>query len=436
MADRHARTVLMLQGPPCRFWRELGDGFRAAGVRVIHVGVCLADVALWRRPDLRLYRGGLAAWPGWLERLIRLEGVDDILYYADRQPYHAAAIEVARRLGRRAWAIENGYLRPDWITMEPEAMGAFSRFPRSPREIRRLAGAAPPPDLRPRHRHSFAREASSEVVFHLLMTAGRPLFPRYVTGKHYPPVLDYLSWLRKWAAGSGALPAETALRARGPFFLLAMQLQSDYQIRASSPYRCLSEMIRETLASFARHAPRESRLVVKLHPMDNGWERWPRRIRAAAAAEGVAARVQVIEGGALDELLARARGLVTVNSTTGLQAMRLGCPVIALGDAVYDVPGLTSGQGLDRFWRAPEPADPELLATYLAALSGWIQVRGSFYDPAGRRAAISEIVRRLGEADAYWRLHRPLTELGTCRRARRAAGDAPDAAVAAAPGRV
>jgi capsular polysaccharide export protein len=57
-------------------------------------------------------------------------------------------------------------------------------------------------------------------------------------------------------------------------------------------------------------------------------------------------------------VLAPAAGVVTVNSTAGLQALREGKPVVALGRALYDMPGLTF-QGarplLDRGRRRPTP---------------------------------------------------------------------------------
>lgn len=396
-------TVLMLQGPPCRFWRELGAGLRADGRRVLHVGFCLADWASWRGPGRRLYRGRFGRWPGWLAHLVASEGVSDILYYADGLPYHRAAAAVARAAGIRAWVIENGYLRPDWLTLEPEGMGAASRFPRDPAAIRRLAAGRPAPDLAPRHCHGFAREAAAEVLFHAAMTLGRPLFPFYVSDKHYPPALDYLSWLGKWAFGRRARRA-AARPPREPYWLLALQLQSDYQIRISSPFRCLSEMLERAIGSFARRAPSGGSLVVKLHPMDNGWERWPSRIARIARAHGVGARVSAIDGGALEPLILGARGVVTVNSTVGLHALRLGRPVIALGHAVYDIPGLAHQGGLDSFWTGARAPDPELFEALASALAATIQVRGSFYEPAGRRAAIAEIVRRLGEAGRVWRL--------------------------------
>ncbi len=59
--------------------------------------------------------------------------------------------------------------------------------------------------------------------------------------------------------------------------------------------------------------------------------------------------VTFLEGGVSDRLLARAAGVVTVNSTVGLAALRAGVPVKPLGDAVYDVPGLTHSGDIARF---------------------------------------------------------------------------------------
>ena len=46
-------------------------------------------------------------------------------------------------------------------------------------------------------------------------------------------------------------------------------------------------------------------------------------------------------------------GAVTVNSTAGLGAIEMGLPTIVLGEAIYDMPGLTHQSALDAFWTAP-----------------------------------------------------------------------------------
>ena len=405
-AGQGKRCILMLQGHPSPFWGQLYDGLVADGHRVLKVHFCLADLVYWGRRPATTYRGRYGRWQDWVTKFLVSEGVTDVLYYADRLPYHADALTAAQALGLRAWAIEFGYLRPDWITMEPEAMGARSTFPRDRAAIEALAQDIAPPDLVTRHPHGFATEAFHEVTFSLLQSFGRPLFPAYNADKMYWPVIDYLSWLtelakeRRYKRESDRIQG-MALAGEVEFNLVAMQIQADYQIRASSPYGHLSEFLNEVFRSFARSAPSDRHLVVKLHPLDNGLERWFRRIPALARQSGIEDRVHVIKGGDLLRLLRRSKGVVLVNSTVGIHAMREGVPTYVAGSAVFDLPGLSHQGGLDTFWTAPDVVDGDYFDTFQRALSR-IQVKGSFYNPEGRVAAIREIRGRFAP-DPDWR---------------------------------
>ncbi|MEL6478362.1 MAG: capsular biosynthesis protein [Pseudomonadota bacterium] len=399
-------SVLFLQGPPTAFWPELATAFEAAGHRVSKVHFCLGDRMFWPRRGARDYRGALEAFERWLDALCTEQEVTDILYYADRHPYHIIAARIAERRGLRAWAVENGYLRPDWLTLEPFAMGRNSRFPSAPDEILRLAEGGVTPDWTPRYRHGFLREAASDMAFNLARIAGWPLYPRYRSDVYYPALLDYLCWvpssLRKWRRRRACEAVEARCAEGLDFTLLAMQLQSDYQIRASSDYGHLSEMLEEVIASLASHAPDGRHLVVKSHPLDSGWENWPHVLAEIARSYGVADRVHWLDGGDLAALIDRAAGVLTVNSTVGLHALRQHRPVLCLGSAVYDIPGLTHQTGLDSFWTQPSGVDVDLLEALLIALERRIQVRGSFYDPDGRKAAQTAIVNRLEQPEVYW----------------------------------
>ena len=75
-------------------------------------------------------------------------------------------------------------------------------------------------------------------------------------------------------------------------------------------------------------------------------------------------RVRYIHDQHLPTLLRHARGVVTVNSTTGLQALFHETPVITLGESVYDVEGLVFGGELDDFWRQPGQVDTRLFQAF------------------------------------------------------------------------
>lgn len=394
MSTATPRVFLFLQGHPSLFWRNLAKGLEAQGHRVLKVNFSTADWLFWARPGAVNFKSRFSKWEPWLEDYLQNRGVTDIFYYADQLPYHVTAKDLAKKLGLNSWAIEFGYLRPDWLTMEPEAMGAGSTFSRDPEVLRQIAADLPEPDTEVRFPHAFGQEAFFEVSFNLIQTFGRPFFPFYRSDEYYWPVFDYLYWLRELAREPGykrgVVKAAEAIGA-APYNLVAMQLQPDYQIRGSSPYDHLSEFLDQVISSFKAHAPPERHLLIKLHPFDNGMENWPRWIDKLAG--GVRERVHLIRGGNLGDLLRGSSGAIYVNSTVGLHAIQYHVPSIALGSAVFDVPGLTHQRGLDSFWGDPDPVDARFVETYLRALSS-IQIKGSFFSKEGQDSAIREIAAR------------------------------------------
>jgi capsular polysaccharide export protein len=283
--------------------------------------------------------------------------------------------------------------------MEPEGMGARSTFPKDPETIRAMAAGVEAPNMVNLYPHGFATEAFNEVSFHLLQAYGRPFYPFYNSDKVYWPAIDYLSWLgelmldrpRKRAAAGLQSQVESGALS---YNLIAMQIQADYQIRCSSPYAHLSDFLEEVFKSFAQAAPASRHLIVKLHPLDNGLERWFSQIPKLAREAGIESRVHVIRGGDLGAFLRHSNGVVLVNSTVGLHALRLGVPTYAAGDAVFDVEGLTHLGPLDSFWTDPQSVDLGFFAEFERAIKT-IQIKGSFYNYEGRMAAIGGIRDRL-----------------------------------------
>ncbi|MEM7696000.1 MAG: capsular biosynthesis protein [Pseudomonadota bacterium] len=396
--ETNARRVLLLEGPTTPFFKILANAFAAHGVPVSAVTLNLGD-RLRGPKGARPYRGRLENFGDWLAAHVAREGITDILYYADRVPYHRIAARVAGDAGILAYAIENGYLRPDWVTLEPFGMGAFSRFPTDPDAIR-AAGDAPAPDRTVRHAHPFHTEAIAEVTYVLTRLAGRIAYPHFVLDRRYHPFVEYYGWIRQLITeghrGKAADAGVAALTAgERPFFLLPLQLADDYQIRHNSRFRRFQTFLEEVLTSFADHAPADAALAVKTHPLDHGLRAWPAVIRALAAERGIADRVIILEGGDLGALLAHTRGCVLINSTVGLTALRAGVPLHVAGAAVYDCVGLVDRQPLDTFWTAPSAPDAELFDAFERALARFTQVKGSLYEPQGMRRAAGEIAARV-----------------------------------------
>jgi capsular polysaccharide export protein len=131
------------------------------------------------------------------------------------------------------------------------------------------------------------------------------------------------------------------------------------------------------------------RLVVKEHPLDNGVRNWWQETADMAELFGVADRVHYLPWGDIVPVTERARGVVTINSTSGTLALAIGVPVVALGHAVYDIPDITFQGGVDAFWQSPIAPDPETFAAFRRVLVEQCLIPGGFFS----EEALDKVVR-------------------------------------------
>jgi capsular polysaccharide export protein len=397
------RQFLFLQGPISPYFAEVAAGLAALGHGVHRINLHLGDRLCWRAcraaPASVDFTGRGEDWPAFIAGFLDRHGITDVILLGEQRALHKDAAQAARARGATVTVTDFGYFRPDWITLERDGMGGDSRFPRDPATIRALAAGLPPADLTARLRDPFWRLATWDVAYHLATMLPWP-FPHYRSHQLHHPLATYAGMARRLLLRGRERAEGTRIveRLEGqPFWVFAMQMETDFSIRAYSRYPDMDTPVAEAVRSFARHAPSDGHLLIKVHPLDPCLKRWSRRLPAIAEAAGVGRRVHVAHHGPLDRMLGGSRGMVTVNSTVGLRAIVLGCPTKALGRAVWDVEGLTHQGPLDRFWTEGTPPEPALRADFLAALQATTQLRGVFYAPEGRAMAVAETVRRLHE---------------------------------------
>lgn len=393
-------NLLFLQSHPSFFARDLGKELRLRGHGVGHIALNPGEWFLWRGMGSVSYRGSLGGWEGWLDRHVQRHAITHLVYFADRHPYHRSAHRVALRHGITPVSYEFGYLRPDWIVMERGGQSVFSHFPDNLDVIRARAADMTQPDLVPQFSHPHWQEAVAEVAYHLGNVLAKLMFPRYDDDRTRHPIQEYLSYIprNRRARRNASLAREIVaahIQSDAPFFLVALQMEGDYQIRANSRFAGLGDFLNEVVKSFATKSPSGTRLLIKLHPMDNGLTDWRGVTEGLAQQHGVTDRVAFLDGGDLAALLSAAAGCVVVNSTVGLHALQAGCPVKCLGIATYDIIGLTDQMPLDDFWSSPFCPDPADVSALVRLMAAAIHVQGDFFSAQGRSAAIAEAVRLL-----------------------------------------
>lgn len=392
------RSFLFVQGPISTFFDRLGRALIARGHHVHRINLHLGDRLFWRLPASH-YRGRFEDWRVFVGDFLDRHQITDVVLHGDRRPYHIVAAEEARARGIAVIATDLGYVRPDWITLEYDGMTTYSRFPRDPAAIRALAASLPEPGLEPRFHTPFWLIAVLDVLYNLGLVFGRPLYPGYRYHSIWHPFVEYAGWL--WSrpktlfTGRATREAKRRLQAcPGSYFLVPLQISTDFQIRAHSPFGDVREAVCAIIASFAASGSAR-KLVFVVHPLDNGLIGWSRIVARLAREHGVAGQVDLLPGGTPVELLCHAAGVVTINSTVGVTALHHGIPVKALGNAIFNIPGLTCQSSLDAFWHEPPVPDPTLMAAFLRALVGTTQVKGGYYQRASQDCAIAGFVERL-----------------------------------------
>ena len=394
------RSFLFLQGLATHFFVRLGDALAARGHAVHRVNLNPGDRLFWRRPNVTDFTGRPEDWTGFLSAMMDAQGVTDLVMFSDCRPLHIAALEVARERGATAWVLEEAYLRPGYITLEQGGVNANSPLPRDPAAILALARGLPPAAPETRSAGSFLRRATDDVRYNTANLLLRRRFPHWRTHRQWNPFHEYAGWvargaLRPWRRAAARRRLAEVEAWPGPVFVLPLQLEGDYQLRLHSPFASLRDAIALIVASFAAHAPRDALLAVKGHPLDNGLTSWGDVALREARRAGVADRVAWLPELPFGPVLAPARGVVTVNSTAGLQSLREGKAVVVLGRALYDMPGLTFQGGLDRFWTEGAPPDMALVDALRRVMAAHALIRGGFFDEAGINEAVRNAVARI-----------------------------------------
>lgn len=396
-ANVERRSFLFLQGPPGPLLHQLAQTMRTRDIAVERINICAGDCADWPEPATN-FRGRFRDWPVFFDNFLRKHRITDILLFGDCRPYHVSARRIADLRGIRTYVLEEGYLRPHWLTLELDGVNGYSRLRRDPHWFLEQALLLPPEEDLPPVTASFRRRVRDSAKHYIAVHLKAFTFPHYRTHRPQVPLLEAIGWGRKYLSGaSRAQAAEKVLRKLEgeAFFLLPLQLSGDYQIRNHSPFPDMPAAVAFVMESFAAHAPADAHLLFKAHPLDCSFFSWGRFIRRRARRLGIDSRVHFVDGGDLDELARKTSGMICVNSTSGTLALAANTPVCTLGDAIYDIPGLTFQGHLDDFWTDPTPPEPGLYRAFRRVLVDRCLVRGGLASESAVETLVQSMADKL-----------------------------------------
>lgn len=377
-----ARHVLLLQGPVGPFFDRLTTRLQRHGATVQRVAFHPGDVADSRVVRPLTFRLPPALWRSYLDGLLTTGRIDTIVLFGQSRAHHVTAIELARQRGVAVVVMEEGYVRPGYATLELDGVNSLSttlaRFCRDQHGSRAAPGFPAPA------RHAFRDMALHACRHYWQLHWGRPLHPDY---QHHRPTSIWLHsrlWLTTWLRQLGRrLPDQRLVQRLGAtrYFLVPLQDDTDPQVTRHSGFNGMAELIEGVLGSFAAHAAADDRLVFRQHPIGRDGRRHEALVRELIRGTPLAHRVHFLVEGHTPTLVARAAGVVVVNSTVGLQAIMQGKPLMVLGHALYRQPGLCFAGPLDAFWTDGQTPDRARCTQFVEELIALTQVPWHLYAP-------------------------------------------------------
>lgn len=377
------KKYLLLQGPMGPFFSDLAQWLESLGREAVNVVFNGGDRVYSRKREYRLYQQTPKEFPTWLKATWQDYDFDTIVCFGDCRPLHQAAKRWAQAKGIRFLAFEEGYLRPHYITLEQNGVNAYSGLPRDAEFYRSLPEMTMPEveQLKP----SGWQRVRHAAVYYLAGWRYRHDFPKYRHHKSFSPWYEARCWTR--AAWRKKLYAfrqrhvlqqlQTSLDQR--YYLTILQVYNDSQIRNHSPYQDVRDYINEVMHSFAKKAPSAEYLVIKHHPMDRGHRLYGPLIRQLGKKYGIADRVIYVHDLPMPELLTHAKAVVTINSTAGLSALIHNKPLKVMGNALYDIKGITYQGHLNQFWQSGFKPDAKLFKQFRLYLLSNTQINAVFY---------------------------------------------------------
>ncbi|MCL2102619.1 MAG: capsular biosynthesis protein [Syntrophorhabdaceae bacterium] len=376
------------------------------GHNVYKINICGGDVFHWPMPNTIHWRGSRETWPQWIAERMNKLGVTDLVIYGDWRPMHRDAVLLANQREIRVWVFEEGYLRPNYITLEEGGVNAASPLPRNPKKIRELAAnlACVKTETPSRKEIPFWLRAAMHAWHHVGNLLLWPLFLRYRTHRPYSASRELLGWVRRFIMhkrrhADSLKVLRHFYKQNEPFYFMPLQLDTDSQIRRHSPFSGILESLAVVVTNFCANAPKDSFLLIKNHPLDNGLINYRRYVRSLGAARSCSERLRFLEDASTESLINRCKGVVLCNSTVGLSALKAGKAVYCLGDAVYAIPGLAVSKHempLSRFWTELPAPDAALLEDFIHVLKVTALIPGNFFSLSGIEDTVAATLRRMG----------------------------------------
>ena len=305
-----------------------------------------------------------------LKKIIEEEGFTDLIVWNGQLIFTLAGIHWAEKKNMKVWYMENGAL-PGTLQLDEKGVNTESS----------ITGKSA--QFFAEHDLDYDTEQSPiEPLSHPNKTLHPfEMFMRYINRFGWYWWMTRVFWKNFLPDQRGkkirqSLPADKATLPE-KFIFVPLQVHDDTQIMVHSPLiKNMEEFIDACHAAIKKVNP-DMPIVVKEHPQDFGRQDY-------SALRQKYPGIIWLRKFPINDILAMASTVITVNSGVGIEALTFKRPVITLGDAFYNIPGVVrQAQTLEELPELikeslTEPVNSKLINNYLGYLQKHHLIRGGW----------------------------------------------------------
>lgn len=375
------QRILLIQGKMGNFFSRFSSFLQKRGITVSKIHLNAGDAFFYRhRDNVFPFYDKLENFDSFLKNIIEIQQIQAVVCFGDCRPHHAIASVVCKQLDIQFFVFEEGYLRPDYITLQEGGINGNSLL-----DFNRISRGLYERDTPLQTYNRFWRLCYSAAIYYIVIYFNQKKFPHY---QHYRGMDNWqeaLTWVKapflriKYYFREKIIERRCTTWLSHRYFLVSLQVYNDSQITFHSDYNDIIQFIDEVLQSFAKFANKNHYLVFKHHPLDIAHRNYTDLITQISENLGIADRVYYCCDTHFPTMVKHSLGMVTINSTTGLQSVFHGKSTKVMGRAIYNVRKLTAQASLDDFWQNPIVPNNTFYWKFRGYLVEQTQLNGSFY---------------------------------------------------------
>ena len=379
-------NILLLQGPVGPFFGRLGNFLIQKGSKVFKINFNYADFYFSKNLlNSFNYIGLNIKWKDYVTKFYKQKNIKAIFLLGDKRFFHRIAIQVAKELGIKIYVLEEGYIRPNYFTLEEDGVNIDSQLSHThPNELSYVNL-----DYKEKKFSPFLQMCWYAMQYWFFGFFFSYKFQNYKHHKNLD-LKKMVFWVRGffrflyYEVSEFGLRKEIRQKDNQKYFLCILQVHDDFQVSHNSNYNSIDEFIEEVLLNFKEYIQNEinhDKIIIKHHPLDIGEKNYKRLIKKILKKLSIDQdRVIYIHNiRNLPLIYDKIKGGIMINSTFGLKLIKNQIPVINLSQSFYNKKGLTFQGSLLDFFKDNEIPDKKLVNNFINNLIVKSQVNGSLY---------------------------------------------------------